>query len=89
MNWIIGRLKERSTWTAFILLAGIAGVKIKPEMQQLIIEAGLALVALVYGFTKDTKSIIIEKEADWRAPEATQKQVITTPDIDPNMGIKG
>ena len=84
MNWIKKRLKERSTWLGIITLASIAGLNVSAEQRELIISIGTALGALVMTFSADPKP-----EVDWRAPEATQQQIISTPDIDPNMGIKG
>ena len=84
MNWIKKRLKERSTWLGIITLASIAGLNVSAEQKELIISIGTALGALVMTFSADPKP-----EVDWRAPEATQQQIISTPDIDPNMGIKG
>ena len=84
MNWIKNRLKERSTWLGIITLASIAGLNVSAEQKELIISIGTALGALVMTFSADPKP-----EIDWRAPEATKQQIISTPDIDPNMGIKG
>ena len=84
MNWIKKRLKERSTWLGIITLASIAGLNVSAEQKELIISIGTALGALVMTFSADPKP-----EIDWRAPEATQQQIISTPDIDPNMGVKG
>ena len=84
MNWIKKRLKERSTWLGIITLASIAGLNVSAEQKELIISIGTALGALVMTFSADPKP-----EVDWRAPEATQQQIISSPDIDPNMGIKG
>ena len=87
MNWLLKRLKERSTWTGIITLASIAGLNLQPEQKELIVSIGTALVALIFTFTADQKP---EKPAaDWRAPDAVQKQIITTPEIDPAEGIKG
>ena len=86
MTWIKNRLKERSTWLGLITLAGIAGFKLEPDQQEMIVTIGSTLAALVMTFTADKPK---EPEPDWRAPEATQQQIISTPDIDPDMGIKG
>jgi len=87
MNWIIRRGKERSTWIGLITLASIAGYSLRPEQQELVVTLGTSLVALLLTFTADQKPAPPEK--DWRAPDAVQQQIISTPDIDPNMGIKG
>lgn len=47
MNWLINRLKERSTWLAIFTLAGLAGIKLDPEFREAIINAILAVAAVV------------------------------------------
>lgn len=84
IGWIKKRAGERSTWLGIITLATIGGLNISAEQKELIVSIGTALGALLMTFSADPKP-----EPDWRAPEATQQQIITTPDIDPNMGIKG
>lgn len=85
MNWLKNRLKERSTWLGLLALATIAGLELTDAQKELVVTIGTALGALVMTFTADPKP----PAPDWRAPEATQQQIISTPDIDPNMGIKG
>lgn len=85
IGWIKKRAVERSTWLGIITLATIGGLNISAEQKELIISIGTALGALVMTFTADPKP----PAPDWRAPEATQQQIISTPDIDPNMGVKG
>lgn len=63
MDWIIDRLKERSTWMGLIGLISAAGVAIKPELQEAIISVGLSLVALVAVVTKDLKKTDVEDAA--------------------------
>lgn len=87
MTWLKNRLKERSTWLGIITLASIAGFKLEPEQQEMIVTIGSTLAALVMTFTADKKPE--PPAADWRAPDAVQKQIITTPEIDPAEGIKG
>ena len=55
MNWILDRLKENSTWRGLILLAALGGAKLNPDQQEAIVTAGLALVALLNVFRKETK----------------------------------
>ena len=47
MNWLLSRLKERSTWLALFTLAGLLGMKIEPELREHIINAILAVAAVV------------------------------------------
>jgi hypothetical protein len=47
MDWIIRRFKEPSTWRGLIVLAGIAGYSINPELQEKIIAIGTTLLAAI------------------------------------------
>lgn len=47
MNWFLNRLKERSTWLAIFTLAGLVGIKLEPELRELIINAILGVAAVV------------------------------------------
>jgi hypothetical protein len=47
MNWILARLSENSTWRGIILLLTAAGVKLRPDLVDSIIAAGLTLVGLI------------------------------------------
>lgn len=53
MNYIIERLKERSTWIGLTALATAFGVYISPEMQNAIITIGVALAGLIHTVTPD------------------------------------
>lgn len=55
MNWVLSRLKERSTWTALITLAGIAGLNVAPELAEQIITAATSVVAVIFAITADDK----------------------------------
>ena len=52
-QYVIDRLKEPSTWRGIILILTAAGVPIAPEMQTVIISAGLALAGLLGVATPD------------------------------------
>lgn len=47
MNWLLNRLKERTTWLAIFTLAGLVGIKLEPELRELIINAILGVAAVV------------------------------------------
>ena len=53
MNWIINRFKEPSSWRGLIIIAGIVGYKLDPTMQDAIVQAGIALIALVEVIRKE------------------------------------
>jgi len=59
MNWIMKRLKERSTWTGIITLVSIAGYTLQPEQRELVVTLGTSLVALLLTFTADLKPEVI------------------------------
>lgn len=62
MNWILNRLKERSTWSALITLSGLIGINLKPELTEAIITAGTAIVALIFAVTEDKPSMVVNNE---------------------------
>jgi hypothetical protein len=47
MRWLLDRLKERSTWLAIFTFAGLVGMKVEPELRELIINAILGIAAVV------------------------------------------
>jgi hypothetical protein len=46
MRWLLDRLKERSTWLAIFTFAGLVGMKVEPELRELIINAILGIAAV-------------------------------------------
>ena len=52
-NYLVERMKEPSTWRGIILLLTAAGVPIAPELQTVIISAGLGLAGLIGAITPD------------------------------------
>ena len=52
-QYLIERMKEPSTWRGIILLLTAVGVPIAPELQSVIISAGLGLAGLVGAVTPD------------------------------------
>lgn len=55
MNWIIDRLKERSTWLGLTGIVTALGVALNPEQIEAITATGLAIAGLVAAFTRDKK----------------------------------
>ena len=56
MNWLLARLKEKSTWLAIFTLAGLCGMRIEPELRETIINVILAVAALVaFVFREEVK----------------------------------
>lgn len=53
-NFLITRLKERSTWMGLITIVTAAGVALSPEQVEAIITAGAAVVGAIAVFTKDS-----------------------------------
>ena len=54
MNYIINRLKEKSTWIGIITLLGSLGVVIRPELREALPIFGVGLGALL--------AVIVERE---------------------------
>lgn len=82
MKWLLNRLKERSTWSALIALASIAGLNIKPELTDSIITAGTALVAVIFAITSDSKPTErgIENAIKYVQSEPAEPQRIVSPE---------
>lgn len=55
LKFIVGRLKERSTWLGIIAIITAAGVGISPEQAEAIAAAGAAIAGVVAVFTADSK----------------------------------
>jgi hypothetical protein len=53
MNWLIARLHERSTWLAIFTFAGLFGIKLEPELRESIINAIIAVAAVLAFVYKD------------------------------------
>jgi len=53
LDFILARLKERSTWVGIITVITAAGVTISPERIEAIAGAGTAIVGAILAFTAD------------------------------------
>lgn len=47
LTYLRARAQEASTWRGIVLVATAAGTQIKPELQELIVSAGIGLAGLV------------------------------------------
>lgn len=47
MNWLLDRLKEKSTWRGIFAALTALGVAVAPEVQTAVITVGIALIGLV------------------------------------------
>ena len=52
-TYVVNRLKEASTWRGIFMLLTALGLNIAPELQDSILQAGVALVGLAGVVTKD------------------------------------
>ena len=50
--YVVNRLKEASTWRGIFMLLTALGLNIAPELQDSILQAGVALVGVVGVVTK-------------------------------------
>ena len=57
MNWLLDRLKEKSTWLGVFTLASLFGMKIEPELREYIINAILAVAAVAAFVFKEPAKI--------------------------------
>lgn len=53
LNYILTRLKERSTWQGLILLATVFGASISPEHAEAIATTGATIMGGVWTLTHD------------------------------------
>jgi len=53
--YALARAQEASTWRGIVLLATAAGTQIKPELQELIVSAGIGLAGAVGALFPDQK----------------------------------
>jgi hypothetical protein len=52
-DWIVDRLKERSTWLGIIGLITATGMALTPDQTAAITAGGVAIAGLIATFTKD------------------------------------
>lgn len=72
IQFVISRMKERSTWIGLVGLLSSLGVAMKPDMVEAIASVGVALSAVVMILTKDLSKKVAEQAAD-KAIEKTAK----------------
>lgn len=51
-NWIVKRMKERSTWTGIIWLLVAVGIIKYPEFKDAVIAYGIGMTAVIWMLTK-------------------------------------
>lgn len=80
MNWIINRFREASSWRGLIILSGIFGYAIKPEMQEYIITIGTSAIALIEIIRKEANNgTVTTGEVGIRT--TGEGQTITSPEL--------
>lgn len=52
-EYILARLKERSTWLGIMSIVTVAGIAISPEQSEAIVNAGVAIAGAIAVFTAD------------------------------------
>jgi len=72
MNWLLNRLKEKSTWLAIFTLVGLFGMNIEPELRDHIIDAILAIAAAV--------AFVFREEGYKKEQELYQIELIAKPE---------
>lgn len=53
MQYLINRLKEKSTWISIIMIVTSLGVKINPGLAETVIPLGMAVAGVVGFFLKE------------------------------------
>ena len=61
-NWLGSRLHERSSWLGLTAVLASVGITISPELQDVIIQGGIALAGLITFLTKDRTTIAVVKK---------------------------
>ena len=56
MNWLLSRLKEKSTWLSLFAFASLFGMQIEPELKEYLIQAVIGVAALVAFIFKEKPS---------------------------------
>lgn len=56
MTYLLERLKEPSSWRGIFALFTAVGIKLHPELQELILSVGLSAIGLVNFFRKEKKA---------------------------------
>jgi hypothetical protein len=82
MNWLITRLHERSTWLAIFALAGLFGIKLEPELREYIINAIIAVAAVVAFMYKEKPSEVVKPPIELQARSSGESPVSGTVDSD-------
>jgi hypothetical protein len=55
INFVISRMKERSTWLGLVGLMASVGITVGPEFQEAIITVGVAVASAIAMLTGDGK----------------------------------
>jgi len=59
LNWLGSRLSERSSWLGLTAILTSVGVTVSPDMQNIIIQMGIAIAGLVAFLTEDTAAVAV------------------------------
>ena len=75
MSWLFDRLRERTTWLGVVAAAGRFGMNVHPELRETIINALIAVAAVVaFLFRENDREIRIEVSPAARAePPVAEK----------------
>jgi hypothetical protein len=71
LNWLGSRLSERSSWLGLTAILTSVGVTISPDMQNIIIQIGIALAGLVSFLTTDSTTVAVVPAATTTTTTAT------------------
>tara|TARA_R100001244_G_scaffold115263_1_gene85467 strand:- start:241 stop:462 length:222 start_codon:yes stop_codon:yes gene_type:complete len=62
LEWVVARLKEKTTWAGIISAGGLLGLNLAPELWTTVEGFVLAAIALVAVLTKEEKVPALPKE---------------------------
>jgi len=55
-EYLLSRLRERSSWLGIISVLTVVGVSLSPEQTQAVVSAGVALAGAIAVFTRDQEN---------------------------------
>ena len=55
LNWLVDRIKEKTTWYGIVALVSAVGVTISPDLKEAIATAGIAIAGVIAAITAENK----------------------------------
>ena len=91
-TWMIGQLKQPSTWRGLVWILTVCGVLLTPEQTEAIVLGGMALAGLLGVFLNDAPSKATKAELPpirLVSPAANRVRLPVPPEFDPKIDGHG